>query len=130
MIAATMDCTGRTEIIVNGNAYQVVCDWNCASDFEEASGTVISDAIQDVSARRFSARMTRAMLWASLRTHHKELTLEDAGDLIGKAGRREAHRVLGVALRYYLPRRRTSHRAARSSRTRQPASFLRLPWMR
>jgi hypothetical protein len=43
------------------------------------------------------------MLWAGLQDEHPDLTLKEAGRLIDKLGRKEAQRLMGVALRYFFP---------------------------
>jgi hypothetical protein len=95
---------GEAEFTVDGRAYKVRYSWNSAADFEDAlQGRALSDALLDVAKQRLSAKSLRAMLWAGLQENHPEVTLKEAGDLIGRMGRREAQRVMGAALRYYFP---------------------------
>ena len=94
---------GEASFEVEGKAYRVRFSWNAAAEYEEAAGKPLSDALFDIARERLSARSLRAMLWAGLQEHHQEVTLKDAGRLIDKMGRKEAQRVMGVALRYFFP---------------------------
>jgi len=94
---------GEASFDVGGRAYRLKFDWNAAAEFEEAAGRPLSDALLDVAREKLSARALRAMLWAGLQEHHGDVTLKDAGRLIDAMGRREAQRVMGVALRYFFP---------------------------
>ena len=94
---------GEASFEVEGKAYRVRFSWNAAAEYEEAAGKPLSDALFDIARERLSARSLRAMLWAGLQEHHQEVTLKEAGRLIDKMGRKEAQRVMGVALRYFFP---------------------------
>ncbi len=94
---------GEASFEVEGKAYRVRYSWNAAAEYEEASGKPLSDALFDIARERLSARSLRAMLWAGLQEQHSDVTLKDAGRLIDKMGRKEAQRVMGVALRYFFP---------------------------
>ena len=94
---------GEASFEVDGTAYRVRYSWNAAAEYEEAAGKPLSDALFDIARERLSARSLRAMLWAGLQEHHQDVTLKDAGRLIDKMGRKEAQRVMGVALRYFFP---------------------------
>ena len=94
---------GEASFEVEGKAYRVRFSWNAAAEYEEAAGKPLSDALFDIARERLSARSLRAMLWAGLQEHHQDVTLKEAGRLIDKMGRKEAQRVMGVALRYFFP---------------------------
>ena len=94
---------GEASFEVEGKAYRVRFSWNAAAEYEDAAGRHLSDALFDIARERLSARSLRAMLWAGLQEHHPEVTLKEAGSLIDKLGRKEAQRVMGVALRYFFP---------------------------
>ena len=94
---------GEATFEVDGKQYRVRFSWNAAAVYEETAGRPLSDALLDVARERFSAKSLRAMLWAGLQDEHEDVTLKDAGRLIDKMGRREAQRVMGVALRYFFP---------------------------
>lgn len=94
---------GETQFEVEGRSYRLKFDWNAAAVYEDASGRPVSDVLLDISREKLSAKSLRAMLWSGLQEHHAEVTLKEAGHLIGRMGRREAQRVMGVALRYFFP---------------------------
>ena len=94
---------GEASFEAGGRTYHLKYDWNAAAEFEEAAGRPLSDALLDVAREKLSAKSLRAMLWAGLQEHHPEVTLKEAGRLIDRIGRREAQRVMGVALRYFFP---------------------------
>ena len=93
----------ESEVVVEGKTYRLHFTWNAAATFEDASGRALSDALMDLVRERLSAKSLRAMLWAGLQKHHPDLTITEAGDLLGAMGRKEAIRLLGMALRYYFP---------------------------
>ncbi len=94
---------GEASFEVEGRAFRVRFSWNAAAEYEDAAGRHLSDALFDIAREKLSARSLRAMLWAGLQEHHPEVTLKEAGGLIDKLGRKEAQRVMGVALRYFFP---------------------------
>jgi hypothetical protein len=94
---------GEAQFEVEGRAYRLKFDWNAAAAFEDAAGRPLSDALLDIAREKLSAKSLRAMLWSGLQEQHPEVTLKEAGHLIGRMGRREAQRVMGVALRYFFP---------------------------
>ncbi len=94
---------GEASFEVDGKQYEVRFSWNAAADFEGEAGKPLSDALAAIAREELSARFLRSMLWAGLQEHHRGLTPKDAGRLIDKLGRREAQRIMGVALRYFFP---------------------------
>ncbi len=94
---------GEAAFEADEKVYRVKFHWSAACEFEHASGRVLSDALLDIAHEKLSATSLRAMLWAGLQEHHPDLTLKLAGRLIDAMGRKEAQRILGVALRYYFP---------------------------
>ncbi len=94
---------GEASFDIGDRAYRVRYSWNAAATYEDAAGMPLSDALLDIAREKLSARSLRAMLWAGLQEHHADVTLKDAGRLIDGMGRKEAQRVMGVALRYFFP---------------------------
>lgn len=88
---------------VEGQRYELRYDWNAAAEYEVASRETISQTLEGLAAGRLSAIALRAMLWAGLRANHREVSLEQAGDLISRAGRVAVVRVLSAAMRFYFP---------------------------
>jgi hypothetical protein len=88
---------------VGKKTYRLRFDWNAAVEFESASGKKLGDSMLELLKLTICATSLRAMLWAGLRQKHPKVTLSRAGELIGRIGRAEAMRLMGVALRYYYP---------------------------
>lgn len=91
------------EIQIDGQRYELVFNWNTAAEYELAARETISQALEALAAGRLSAVTLRAMLWAGLRTHHRDVSIEQAGEMIARAGRAPVVRVLADAMRYYFP---------------------------
>lgn len=91
------------EFTVEGRTYRLRFDWNAAVEFETATGRAISDVLADLAAQRVSATALRGLLWAGLRSSEPKLSLEAAGEVLDRLGRREAIRLCGTALRFYFP---------------------------
>jgi hypothetical protein len=95
---------GQTSFQASSQTWQVAFDWNAAAEYEQAAGRPLSAALQDLVAGRLSATSMRAMLWAGLQRHHaREVSITRAGEFLDELGRVEAHRLMGVALRYFFP---------------------------
>lgn len=94
---------GEATFEVDGREHRVRFTWNAAAAYEEMAGKPLSDALLDVAREKLSARSLRAMLWAGLQEVDENVTLKDVGRLIDRMGRKEAQRVMGVALRYFFP---------------------------
>jgi hypothetical protein len=94
---------GEASFEVEGKTHRVHYTWNAAVAYEEATGRLLSDALLDLASGKLSARSLRAMLWAGLREAGEDVTQKDAGLLIDRLGRREARRIMGVALRFFFP---------------------------
>lgn len=80
---------GEVTISHEGKDYTLVFDFNAFADFEEETG--VDNALtllEDPSA--LGARLSRALFWSGLKTHHPEITLEEAGRVMtssmGKLG--------------------------------------------
>ncbi len=88
---------------VGEEKYSLRFDWNSAAEYETVARETISEALLAIASGKLSAVTLRAMLWSGLRANHREITLEQAGELIGRAGRVTVVRVVSAALRYYFP---------------------------
>ncbi len=93
----------EAEFTAGEDTYKVRFDWNAAAEFEDKAARPLSDALLEIGHEKLCAKSLRAMLWAGLRAHHEDVSLEGAGRLLDVIGRREAQRLMGVALRYYFP---------------------------
>lgn len=94
---------GEATFEIDGVQYRLRFTWNAAVEYEEIAGRPLSDALLDVAREKLSAKSLRAMVWAGLQEHHPQVSLAETGKLIDQLGRREAARLMGVALQYYFP---------------------------
>ena len=76
---------GEVSATVAGKVYTLVMNWNAMAEFETMTGKNAMLVIQTASLKSpMSFTDTRAIVWASMRKHHPEATLEDAGDLLSE----------------------------------------------
>lgn len=80
---------GEFDLEIKGKTYTFVLDIDAMIAMEDLFSTPQTDVTFDELMRRLqrgSVKATRALIWAALRRHHKEISLADAGDLIRDAG--------------------------------------------
>jgi len=70
---------GEVEFTVGGKVYRAVLSSNAMCALEKELG-------QKVHSLENSLTTTRAVLWAALRKHHSDVTLEATGDLMDELG--------------------------------------------
>lgn len=75
---------GELEIDLGGRSYTLKLSLNSMCEMEGASGRPFPQIVTQVA--RGSLTDLRAFLWAALREHHPDLTIQAVGDLIEKAG--------------------------------------------
>ncbi len=115
---------------VNGKTYTMRIDTNALAEMEGALSTdtrqvTWQQAIGMVERRQVLA--TRALLWASLRRHHRSITLEQAGDLMHEmGGTKGIEKQLEAAVKAAMPTsedvRENPHKARRSGRGARSSS--------
>lgn len=80
---------GEVAFTVGDRVYTLVLDMNAICELEELLSTPthpVTSAQVFVLAANYSYRHIRALVWAALRRHHKDVTLEAVGDLIEQSG--------------------------------------------
>lgn len=78
---------GEASLKVEGREYTLCFSIDAMCALEEKLDRTMQDIMSDLTdPTRIGVRLTRALLWASLREHHSEITLKMAGDLIPAAG--------------------------------------------
>jgi|SRR6478735_4549944 len=80
---------GEVDITINGATYTLVLNTNAMVLLEDRFSTKDHEVTFDQVLARVSAgsvRHIRAFVWAALQAHHRELTIEQVGDLIQAAG--------------------------------------------
>lgn len=85
---------GEVPLEIDGRHYTLVLNTNAIASLEavlsraDRAPVVLSEVLFDMA--RGSQTYTRAFLWACLRQHHKEITIDQVGNLIDAAGGGEA----------------------------------------
>lgn len=80
---------GELALTVNGKTYTLVLNTAAMASLEEHYSTPNHEASWDECWARVmkgNVRAVRALIWAMLRTHHPDITLEQAGVVIDGAG--------------------------------------------
>jgi hypothetical protein len=80
---------GEVALTVGDRTYTLVLDFNAQCELEELLSTpeqrmTLGRAF--LLAASYSMTHIRAMVWASLRRHHSDMTVTDVGNLIESAG--------------------------------------------
>ena len=80
---------GEVALEIEGQTYTLVLDMDAMCQLEDLFSTDKKDAtfpeIMEKVQRR-SLRHIRGVIWAALRRHHKDVTVEQAGELLIAAG--------------------------------------------
>lgn len=80
---------GEVALEIAGKSYTLVMDISAVCELEALFSTPVRDAtIAEIgrAVERGSVRHIRGFLWAALRRHHKDMTLENVSTLIEDAG--------------------------------------------
>lgn len=81
--------TGETSMEIGGRVYTLILDTNALCELEDLYSTPdkeVTFAQILFRAASGSVRYTRACIWAALKRHHPEITLQEVGRLIQVAG--------------------------------------------
>jgi hypothetical protein len=81
---------GEVAFEVEGRAYKLVLDFNALCEVEDVLGKGEMDLARP--------KAIRAIFWASLLRHHPDVTVQEAGDLIGALGLERAGEVVAEAM--------------------------------
>lgn len=74
---------GEVSLTHEGRAYIMVLDFNALCEFEDHTGKNALDVLTGLEAGKVTARDLRALAWAGLKRHQPEITLAEAGDILG-----------------------------------------------
>jgi hypothetical protein len=90
---------GEVALPVGGRDFTLRLSVNALAEVEGLLDKGVNEIIQSLD------RVTtlRALLWAGLRQHHPDVSLFDAGDLIGEAGADIVGEKIGEALKAAFP---------------------------
>lgn len=75
---------GEVDIKAADVAYKLRMDFNAMCEFEDVTGKNALDAFADFEAGKISVKNLRAMMYAFLKHHQPEITLEKAGDILSE----------------------------------------------
>lgn len=75
---------GEVEIESGGSKYTLRMDFNSMCEFEDVAGINAMDAFADFEQGKISVKNMRAMMYAFLRRHHPDVTLEQAGEILSE----------------------------------------------
>ena len=81
---------GEVAFEVEGRDYKLVLDFNALCEVEDVLGADGMDLARP--------KAIRAIFWAALLRHHPDVTVQDAGDLIGALGLERAGEVVAEAM--------------------------------
>jgi len=92
-------------IKANGKSYKLEYSYNAFCDIEETSG---EKSIENLfSGKKVSLSKTRLLLWGGLTEHQPDITIRDAGSILGfllkKDNLAELTEMLGLAVAEALP---------------------------
>lgn len=85
---------GEVDVVVNGRVYTLAMDLNAMCELQAVLRPADPDSVELDDVMHKVAKMNpiylRAFLWATLRRHHKDITLMGVSDLVVDAGGIEA----------------------------------------
>ena len=90
---------GEVSLLAGGKTYTLAYTINAVCELEAMLGRSLPEIVADMS----HMNVLRAVLWAGLRRHHKNLTVEDAGDLMDVAGVHEVVAAVKEAVTQAFP---------------------------
>ena len=67
---------------IDGAGYTLQLDFNAMCDLEAVTGRNGFDLLDEFEGGKSGMTVLRAVFWAMLQTHHRGLSLEDAGNLL------------------------------------------------
>lgn len=74
---------GEVSLQHEGEAYEMVLDFNALCDFEGETGKNALTALQGFENGDINASDMRALMWAGLRQKRPDITLREAGEILG-----------------------------------------------
>jgi hypothetical protein len=95
-------------------------DFNALAEAEEAADKGTEDIMREMSKGRPRLNTARAMLYAAVRYHHRDITLEDAGDLLLTEDAKAISEAMGRAMEEMADRRSQNPRAGASVLMKPP----------
>jgi hypothetical protein len=94
---------GEVDLQVGEKTYTLRLSINAIAEVETLLDKGINEILSTLDPQNARIGTLRAILWASLQEHHPEITLLDAGDLIGDVGAENAGPIIGDAIKAAFP---------------------------
>ena len=73
---------GEATFTADGQEWHLRFDFNAMADFEIATGKNAMAALAAMEGDSISAVDVRALFWAALKSHHPDITIEQAGRMV------------------------------------------------
>jgi hypothetical protein len=84
---------GEVSVTIDGKPYTLALTLNAMVEVEDMFGVPFSKVCEE--CENDSPKHIRALVWAVLRKHHKELTVEDVGEMVDLGTLKALSSVLG-----------------------------------
>ncbi len=97
---------GEVALEIEGKVYTLHAGINAVADVEGVFSTIDRRVTyQEIAENAMKGSVThiRALIWAMLRKHHRDLSITDVGDLIDQVGMMEIEKKFSEVLRSTVP---------------------------
>jgi hypothetical protein len=94
---------GEVDLPVGDKTYTLRLSINAIVEVETLLDKGINEILATLDPASARIGTLRAILWASLQEHHPEVTLLDAGEMIGTVGAENAGPIIGDAIKAAFP---------------------------
>ncbi|ODA67674.1 hypothetical protein A7A08_01709 [Methyloligella halotolerans] len=94
---------GGVPLKAGDTTYTLSFSHNALCELEDALDQSIAAIIDSFGSGDLDMRRLRTLVWAGLRDHHKEMGLEDAGDVASAAGLEATAAAIGEAFQLAMP---------------------------
>jgi hypothetical protein len=94
---------GEVDLQVGDKTYTLRLSINAIAEVETLLDKGINEILATLDPATARIGTLRAILWGSLQEHHPEVTLLDAGELIGAVGAEKAGPIIGEAIKAAFP---------------------------
>ena len=95
---------GEVSFTAEGKAYRFILSVNALCELEDAVGDgAMNIFMAQNDPSRLKIKTARAVFWAGLRDHHPDMTLEEAGRLVGVIGFQRVNELVAEAINAAFP---------------------------
>lgn len=104
---------GEIPVVADGVSYTLRLGMNAIVEIESSLDIGIAQVTELFAGEGLKVGNMRLVLWAALREHHPDLTIEDAGEIMGHIGLAETIAKLGAALEAAFPNAKEDKKPSR-----------------